>query len=121
MIAVVFEFTVAPGGEDAYFAWAERLAGAVRETDGFLSVERFESRSEAGKFVSLSFWRDEAAVAAWRAHPVHREAQAAGKGGAFSSFRLRVAEVSREIAFSESGGRAEREFPRPSHTPRGVL
>lgn len=113
MIAVIFEFTVAPGGEDAYFAWAERLAGAVREMDGFLSVERFESRSEASKFVSLSFWRDEAAVAAWRAHPVHREAQAAGKGGAFSRFRLRVAEVSREIAFTGSGGRSAREFSRP--------
>ena len=75
-----------------------------------MSVERFESRTEPGKFLSLSFWRDEEAVAAWRAHPVHREAQAAGKGGIFSSFRLRTAAVSREIAFSEAAGRSVRGF-----------
>ncbi len=108
MIAVIFEFTVAPGGEDAYFGWAERLAASVREVDGFLSVERFESRTRPGSFVSLSFWRDEAAVTAWRAHPVHGEAQNAGKDGVFSSFRLRVAQVSREIAFSAAEGRRAR-------------
>ena len=111
MIAVIFEFTVAPGGAEAYFRWAERLSETVREADGFISVERFESRTRPGTFLSLSFWRDEAAVAAWRATPIHREAQADGKGGVFASFRLRTASVSREIAFSDSEGRTVRRFP----------
>lgn len=110
MIAVIFEFTVAPDGEEGYFGWAERLAGSVRGADGFISVERFESRTEAGKFLSLSFWRDERAVAAWRADALHREAQGAGKGGIFSRFRLRVARVTRETAFSEEAGRTTREL-----------
>lgn len=110
MIAVIFEFTVSPEGEAAYFGWAERLAESVRGMDGFLSIERFESRSRPGRFVSLSFWRDEAAVAAWRAHPVHRQAQEAGKGGIFAEFRLRVARVAREIEFSGANGRRARAF-----------
>ncbi len=113
MIAVIFEFTVAPGEEESYFSRAERLAGSVREADGFISVERFESRTEPGKFVSLSFWRDERAVAAWRADPVHREAQEDGKSGIFSRFRLRVARVSREIGFSAADGRQARDLPAP--------
>jgi heme-degrading monooxygenase HmoA len=63
--------------------------------DGFISIERFESMSEPGKILSLSFWRDEAAVAQWRALEPHRAAQAKGRDGMFRDYRLRVAEVVR--------------------------
>ena len=69
--------------------------------DGFLSIERFESLSEPGKLLSLSFWRDEAAVAAWRARTTHRSAQTAGRGGIFTDYRLRVAAVVRDYGMSE--------------------
>ena len=51
-----------------------------------------------------------AAVAAWRAHPIHGQAQADGKAGIFAEFRLRVAEVVREITLDESGVREAREL-----------
>jgi heme-degrading monooxygenase HmoA len=79
MHAVIFEFTVRPGREADYFAWAERLRPELEKEPGFLSIERFESRSEEGRFVSISYWRDEAAVRAWRAHPDHAVAQAEGR------------------------------------------
>jgi len=63
MIAILFEFTVRDGQEDAYFSVAGELRQLLEKADGFLSIERFQSLSTEGKFVSLSFWRDAAAVA----------------------------------------------------------
>ena len=97
MIAVIFE--VEPAGEverAAYLSTAAKLSPVLRASDGFVSVERFESLAQPGKFLSLSFFRDEAAVAAWRGLSEHRAAQAAGRGGLFSGYRLRVAQVLRD-------------------------
>src|SRR4029078_1359886 len=69
--------------------------------DGFVSVERFQSIADPGKMLSLSFWRDEAAVARWRNHSRHRATQAAGRGGVFRDYRLRVAAVMRDYGMSE--------------------
>jgi heme-degrading monooxygenase HmoA len=76
--------------------YAARLKPELEQTDGFVSVERFESLTTPGKMLSLSFWRDEAAVANWRNHAEHRVAQAAGRGGIFADYRLRVVSVIRD-------------------------
>src|ERR1041384_2111284 len=91
MIAVIFEFTPAEGRFADYKALAEGLADDVRNSEGFISIERFESITSKGKFVSLSFWRDEEAVRKWRNLQKHREAQKKGRGGIFKSYRLRIA------------------------------
>ena len=96
MIAVIFEFTPAEGRTAEYFDFATALRGELAHIDGFISIERFESVTEPGKFVSLSFWRDEDAVRAWRNLEAHRGAQAAGRGGIFADYRLRVASVIRD-------------------------
>jgi heme-degrading monooxygenase HmoA len=96
MIAVIFEFTPAEGRFADYKTLAEGLGEEVRGFDGFLSIERFESITNKGKFVSLSFWRDEDAVRNWRNVQKHREAQARGRGGIFSGYRLRIAQVIRD-------------------------
>jgi heme-degrading monooxygenase HmoA len=101
MIAVIFEFTPAEGRFPDYKALAEALADDVRSIDGFISVERFESITSKGKFVSLSFWRDEEAVRQWRSLQKHREAQKKGRGGIFRSYRLRVASVIRDYGMDE--------------------
>jgi heme-degrading monooxygenase HmoA len=69
--------------------------------DGFISIERFESLSRPGKFLSLSFWRDEAAVTAWRNRPEHRHAQAFGRNDVFAEYRLRIATVGRDYGMSD--------------------
>lgn len=101
MIAVIFEFTPVEGRFKDYKALAEGLADDVRNSDGFISIERFESISTKGKFVSLSFWRDEEAVRKWRNLQNHREAQKKGRGGIFASYRLRVAQVMRDYSMDE--------------------
>jgi heme-degrading monooxygenase HmoA len=101
MIAVIFEFTPAPGKTEDYFGLAAGLKADVEKFDGFISIERFESVTRPGKFVSLSFWRDEEALRAWRNVEAHRAAQARGRGGVFADYRLRVAAVMRDYGMNE--------------------
>jgi heme-degrading monooxygenase HmoA len=101
MIAVIFEVQARPGRQDDYLATAAQLRPALARADGFISIERFESLTQPGKILSLSIWRDEAAVAAWRNTQAHREAQAAGRGGIFADYRLRVAQVLRDYGMAE--------------------
>lgn len=98
MIAVIFEFTPAEGRVPDYMALAKALGEDLAQAEGFVSIERFESLTTPGKFVSLSFWRDEDAVRAWRNLAGHREAQARGRAGIFSGYRLRVASVLRDYS-----------------------
>ena len=66
MIAVIFEVQPHPDKRQAYLDIAAALRPRLDRIDGFISIERFESLTVPGKVLSLSFWRDEAAVAAWR-------------------------------------------------------
>jgi heme-degrading monooxygenase HmoA len=96
VIAIVFEVWPAEGRHDEYLDYAARLRADLEQIDGFVSVERFESLTTPGKLLSLSLWRDESAVAAWRNHAAHRRAQAAGRAGIFADYRLRVVSVIRD-------------------------
>lgn len=100
MIAVIFEVTPKESGAERYFELAGELRGELSKIDGFISVERFESLTTPGKFVSLSFWRDEAAVVAWREHAGHAAAQDEGKSALFADYRIRIAEVRRDYGMS---------------------
>jgi heme-degrading monooxygenase HmoA len=111
MIAVIFEVTPAAGRQGVYRQLAADLAPDLAGVDGFISVERFESLSEPGKILSLSFWRDEAAVAAWRNNAGHRQTQAKGRAGVFEAYRLRVAAVIRDYGMD-----ARAEAPADSRT-----
>ncbi len=101
MIAVIFEVTMKDGKADDYFDLAAQLKPELETIDGFLSVERFHSTANSGKYVSLSFWRDERAVAAWREHAEHLLAQARGKNEILADFRIRVAEVVRDYTLAD--------------------
>ena len=96
MIAVIFEVWPAEGRAKEYFDLAAALKSDLEKIDGFISIERFESVMTKGKFVSLSFWRDEDAVRAWRSLEGHRAAQAQGRKEVFADYRLRVASVIRD-------------------------
>lgn len=99
MIAVLFE--VWPQDREAYLEMAARLGAPLKAMDGFISIERFESLAKPGKLLSLSFWRDEEAVGAWRRAEAHRAAQVQGRGGVFEDYRLRVAAVSRDYGMAQ--------------------
>lgn len=101
MIAVIFEVWPADGRKDDYLAIAASLRADLERIDGFVSVERFQSLTDPDKLLSLSFWRDEAAVTAWRTQDKHRVGQARGRGGVFRDYRLRVASVLRDYGMAE--------------------
>ena len=101
MMAVIFEVTPAPGQRGAYLDAAAALKPLLAQIDGFVSIERFESLSEPGKLLSLSFWRDEEAVARWRQQEAHRSTQAAGRDHVFADYRLRVAAVVRDYGMHD--------------------
>ena len=101
MIAVIFEVIPAPGQTDRYLDTAAALRPLLEGIDGFVSIERFRSLADPDKILSLSFFRDEAAVIAWRNTEAHRAAQDLGRGGVFRDYRLRIASVQRDYGMSE--------------------
>jgi heme-degrading monooxygenase HmoA len=89
--------------ETPYLDIAAALRTELCAIDGFVSIERFQSLGDPRKLLSLSFWRDEAAVAAWRAVEAHRGAQIAGREALFADYRLRVASVVRDYGLRDRG------------------
>ncbi|HVZ52872.1 MAG TPA: antibiotic biosynthesis monooxygenase [Pseudolabrys sp.] len=101
MIAVIFEVWPAPGRKDDYLGIAAALRDDLIKIDGFISVERFQSLTDPDKLLSLSFWRDEEAVKAWRNQARHRAGQAQGRAGVFADYRLRIAATIRDYGMNE--------------------
>ena len=101
MIAVIFEVWPKSEHKQRYLDLAAELKPVLEKIDGFISVERFESITEKGKMLSLSFFRDEAAVEAWRNVPGHRKTQAKGRAKIFENYRLRIAGVIRDYGMNE--------------------
>ncbi|HET6764027.1 MAG TPA: antibiotic biosynthesis monooxygenase [Longimicrobiaceae bacterium] len=101
MIAVIFEVVPAEGRRAEYLDIAADLRPLLDGIDGFISIERFESLTHPGKILSLSFWRDERAVAQWRGLGEHRGAQMRGRAEVFADYRLRVASVLRDYGMTE--------------------
>jgi heme-degrading monooxygenase HmoA len=101
MIAVIFEFTPAEGRFPEYMKLVDTLREDLAKAEGFISLERFESITSKGKFLSLQFWRDEESVRRWRNLQKHREAQKQGRARIFQSYRLRIASVLRDYTMDE--------------------
>jgi len=101
MIAVIFEVVPREGQRDAYLDAAARLKPILQKIDGFVSIERFESLANPGKMLSLSYWRDEEAVKAWRNQEGHLLTQARGRETIFEDYTLNVAQVLRSYGMND--------------------
>src|SRR5262245_61825276 len=101
MIAVIFEFTPREGKFPDYMRLVGELKPELDKAEGFISLERFESITTPGKFVSLQFWKDEESVKKWRNVQKHREAQKQGRASIIGSYRLRIAGVIRDYSMDE--------------------
>lgn len=115
MIAVIFEVWPTETETQHYLDLAAALRTDLATIDGFVSIERFESLAEPGKLLSLSFFRDEEAVAQWRNRVTHRMAQTKGRDSVFSGYRLRVANVLREYGLND-----REQAPADSNRAHGV-
>ena len=98
MIAVIFEVIPTVAGKAEYLAIAAELKERLHDIPGFISIERFQSLADPAKILSLSFWRDEAAVTLWRNLEQHRMAQAKGRGSLFQDYRIRVGSIGRDYS-----------------------
>jgi heme-degrading monooxygenase HmoA len=115
MIAVIFEVIPGEGQTAPYLEMAAKMRPLAESVPGFISVERFQSLTNPGKLLSLSFWQDEAAVIRWRKLEAHRGAQKAGREVMFDDYRLRVVSVIRDY------GKFERdEAPDDSRATHGA-
>jgi heme-degrading monooxygenase HmoA len=95
MIAVIFEAIPAEGQLQLYLDIAAQLKPELSKIDGFISIERFQSLSNEGKVLSLSFWEDEKAVEQWRNLELHRNAQVVGRKTVFNDYQIRIAQIFR--------------------------
>ncbi|GED23622.1 antibiotic biosynthesis monooxygenase family protein [Halomonas halmophila] len=101
MIAVIFEARPFSTQRQRYMDIAAELKPLLSDVEGFISIERFQSLAAPERLLSLSFWRDEAAVAEWRRLEAHRAAQSAGRRSVFADYRLRIARVERDYSLDD--------------------
>lgn len=90
--AVIFSSQRTPG-EAGYGDMAERMVELATGQPGFLGVE--SARDGGGFGITVSYWRDLEAIAAWRRHAEHRVAQERGRSSWYAHYELRVAQVER--------------------------
>ncbi|WP_346910716.1 antibiotic biosynthesis monooxygenase [uncultured Roseibium sp.] len=101
MIAIIFEVEPHPEHKDRYLEIAAGLRPVLEDIDGFISVERFQSLTNPGKLLSISFFRDEKALDDWRNVMAHRKAQTAGRNVLFKDYRLKVCSVIRDYGLND--------------------
>lgn len=94
MFVVIFRATILDL-DAQYQTMAERMR--VLALSEFGCIE-FDSYCEDGQEVALSYWKAEADIKAWRAHPEHIEAQALGKKKWYKDYSVQVAKIEREYA-----------------------
>lgn len=91
-LAVIFT-SARTEGDRGYEAMAERMVALAEGQPGFLGMDSV--RGEAGVGITVAYFRDEAAIAQWRAHPEHRVAQREGRETWYADYEVRVARVER--------------------------
>ncbi|MGE0812539.1 MAG: antibiotic biosynthesis monooxygenase [Vicinamibacterales bacterium] len=86
-------------GDDGYGAMASAMWTRALQQPGCLGAE--SARGPDGVGITVAYFRDEAAIAAWKADAEHLEAQRLGKERWYSHYELRVARVERAYAGPE--------------------
>src|SRR5258708_23323672 len=102
--AVLFTSQRTPDDPEGYALMAESLAGLAPEQPGFLGLESVRDASGVG--ITLSYWRSEADIAAWKAVARHVEGQRRGRALWYADYALRVARVQRAYTLADSPRRS---------------
>lgn len=95
--AVIF-VSLHKNDDPAYVKTADRMVELAAKQDGYLGYE--SARDERGLGITLSYWRDEPSIKAWKQQVEHALAQQRGKREWYSHYELRVAKVERAFSFS---------------------
>lgn len=94
--AVVFT-SVRPDGAEGYAETAQRMLELVKEVPGFLGYE--SAKTPGGLGISVGYFRDEEAIAAWQRDMEHQAAQKRGRVEWYDSYSVHVAKVERSYSF----------------------
>ena len=89
-------------GDAGYGSMAERMVDLGSRYDGFLGIE--SARGADGVGITVSYWRDEAAILAWKRDTEHQKAQRGGRATWYECFEVRVAKVERAYGFAREAG-----------------
>ena len=84
-------------GDHGYDAMAQRMAELGSRYDGFLGLESV--RGADGTGITVSYWRDEAAILAWKRDTEHQQAQCGGRGTWYEAYEVRIARIERAYGF----------------------
>ncbi|MDO8543667.1 MAG: antibiotic biosynthesis monooxygenase [Opitutaceae bacterium] len=84
-----------------YAAMAQRMVDLGGRHDGFLGIESVRGADGVG--ITVSYWRDEAAIAAWKRDTEHQKAQRGGRDSWYERYEVRIARVERAYGFSRDG------------------
>ena len=98
MIVVVFRSRLDPSVAEDYETTAARMDELAVKMPGYVAHKTFAA--DDGERLTLVEFESEEAIAAWRAHPEHVEAQRKGRAKFYSEFRLAVCNVLREQRFT---------------------
>lgn len=97
MVVIVFRSRLRPGVEKEIEQTGARMYELATSMPGFISYREYASAD--GKSVAIVEFESQETLAAWRNHPEHLEAQAAGRDRYFSEYRITVCEAVRESVF----------------------
>lgn len=112
--AVIFTSRRTPDDAAGYAAMAEKMDALARRQPGYLGVE--SAREADGLGITVSYWRDEEAIRAWKRDLEHGEAQAEGRRHWYAGYRVRVARVERAYDFGRLDD-GEDAAPAPDRVP----
>ncbi len=96
--AVIFTSQRAVGDDAAYGAMAQRMVDLGSRYAGFLGIE--SARGADGVGITVSYWRDAAAIQAWKRDTEHEKAQRGGRASWYERFEVRIAKVERAYGFA---------------------
>jgi len=85
------------GEPPGYASVAERMSTLAATMPGYLGYE--STRGADGFGITVSYWSSLDAIAGWRAHLEHEDAQRAGQERFYATYDLRVARVERHVHF----------------------
>lgn len=95
--AVIFTSLRTEGDDAGYGEMSKRMVEAGSKYPGFLGLE--SARNAEGLGITVSYWKDEESIRAWKADMDHRVAQAKGKATWYSRYEVRIAKVERAYGF----------------------
>lgn len=101
---VVFSSRRSDEDDEGYAVASERMLELAALQPGYLGVE--SARDATGFGITVSYWRDEAAILAWKQQVDHAATRALGRSHWYERYELRVARVERAYGWTRGGGRA---------------